>query len=241
MIIKYIYKLVLITFLMLTTFATISAQSAPGLLGKRLIVSYDYGFYINLKLDDTYTTNGVEDETSVLQIISDLTIPKHYFGAEYILSKRLSVGLNYNFYRRNLNAVSIGSSNTLNFIHNVSASEYSVHLKYFSSKAIAPIGHYNQIRVFAFNYTSRLNGREEFFEEEPPVYVFDKDLKLGLAYGFGRQGIIFSNILYNIGCEIGLVSVPLSPGDNGLANDLRNSILLDNVFKIKVGIAVPIY
>ncbi len=211
----------------------LNGQSAPGLLGKRLCLSYDFNTHYNYMLGDSPYRN--------------LLTNKHLFGIDFILSRTLSIGLDYGFHNERLDNVIFGPDNQY-LRHNLNSNEIGLRLKYFpvTSGSITPIGPYLQFRVLHYSYSSEMefipyditNNLDESF-----AFLFEEESTIAGSFGFGRQGIITRNIIYNIGCEMGLVLTQNAPRSslNAPQKDIRDSLIIGNLFKLKIGIAVPIY
>lgn len=231
---KHIIYLVLIC-----CFTTNSnAQSAPGLLGKRILVSYDFNSHFNFALPLTSSPSPEVD------LFNTFVTFKHIFGAEYVLSRTLSIGADYGFGNQRLSDYTLGESH---FMHTLKTNEIGVRLKYFiteRSGSIAPIGPYLQFRLMYFDYLSEM---ELVLENtaglnEPYIFPFEKSSSLTGSFGFGRQGILFGKVMYNVGCEMAIVISESAEIDNFSAEeDIRNALLLGNLYKLKLGIVVPVY
>lgn len=217
----------------------IKAQSAPGLLGKRLTMSYDFNTHINYLPPTLGQTPEVEPS-----IISVIFISKHLFGVDYALTRSISLGVDYGFHQQRLDDASL--LNTY-FTHRLKSNEIGLRLKYFPTErtgSIAPIGPYFQLRILRYGYRSEM---ELVLEEpdnltEPYIFPYEEGRIYTGSFGFGRQGILFKNIIYNVGCEMALVWLEnafLELGD--ASRDVSNALFLGNLFKLKLGIAVPIF
>lgn len=216
-----------------------NAQSAPGLLGKRLLVTYDYNTHFN------YSPPVFWIEEEDRNFFNNSTIiSKHLFGADYVLSRTLSLGVDFGFHQQRLDDLTLSFDG---FKHRVSTNEFGLRLKYFpaeSGGSIAPVGPYLQFRVLRYAYRSEmelvpLNNNNL---TEPFVFDYEQGSTLTGAFGFGRQGILAGNIIYNVGCEMALVLTENALLDlEPASEDLRNALFLGNMFKLKLGIAVPIY
>ena len=235
---KQIIYLILITCACCFT-DTLTAQSAPGLLGKKFTVAYDFNYYFNWTFPSTPS-----EEVSVSNIVNKLLVYKHTFGADYVLSRTLSVGADFGFSNQRLDDAEILRTS---FAHHLKTNEMGIRLKYFPverSGSIAPIGPYLQFRLLRFGYKSEM---ELVVSEpngliEPYIFPFEKATVYTGAFGFGRQGILVGNIIYNIGCEMALVlSESASLENEDAQRSLRNALLFGNAFKLKFGIAVPIF
>lgn len=220
---------------------SINAQSAPGLLGKRITLSYDYNTHVNYTLPNIFI-----DEYDFPLFYNTLVVQKHVFGADYALSRTMSIGLDYGFHSQRLDDETIQNNE---FRHRVKSNEFGVRLKIFPFEkgGIAPIGYYFQVRGLRYAYRSEmelaLNENQPTNLTEPFTFEYEAGTTYTGSLGFGRQGILFQNILYNIGCEMALVVT-----ENGFSDTLadpsrnvRNSLLATNLFKLKIGIAVPIF
>lgn len=228
-----------IIYLILFTFCSCfslysNAQSAPGLLGKRVIVSYDLKSSLNYLAPDYETDSNLEAFGSLLTY-------KHAFAADYVLTRTLSIGLDYGFQRQRLEDAYINGED---FEHRLRANEIGIRLKYFPIEraGIAPIGPYFQFRAMRYAYRSEMTLMNDVNLDEPYTFPFEEGAQLAGSFGFGRQGIITGNIMYNIGCEMGIVITENAFADLGYySTNLRNTVFVTNLFKAHFGIAVPIY
>lgn len=216
----------------------INAQSAPGLLGKRITVSYDFNTHFNYSAPNLRIN---ENESALFD--NSTFVNKHLFGVDYVLSRTMSIGIDYGFHNERLNDVEIQDND---FMHRVRTNETGLRLKVFPFEkgGIAPIGYYFQVRALRYSYRSEMElvPRGSSTLEEPFVFAFEDGVTYTGAFGFGRQGILFGNVMYNVGSEMTLVLTEnafLDLYDASL--DLRNSLIIGNLFKLKIGIAVPIY
>lgn len=237
---KYIlYSILIISACCFTN--TLTAQSAPGLLGKKFTVAYDFNPYFNWSLPDL-----VGYESDAMSVFKNSIIYKHTFGADYILSRTLSVGVDFGLSgNQRLDDAEIFNSY---FVHRLKSSEIGLRLKYFPVKkngGIAPIGPYLQFRVLRLGYKSEMEliAAEPNGLTEPYIFSFEKGTVYTGSFGYGRQGILFGNIIYNVGCEMALVfsESAFTIGRGEAQTNLRNALLIGNLFKIKMGIAVPIF
>ena len=78
--------------------------------------------------------------------------------------------------------------------------------------------------------------------DEPYTFPFEQGSQFAGSFGFGRQGIITGNIMFNIGCEMALVLTENAFVNVGYySENLRNTVIITNLFKAHFGIAIPIY
>ena len=229
-----------IYFIIIATFCfvnDINGQSAPGLLGKRLTVSYDFNTHYNYS-PPVFRIDGYEPSLGNL-----LTIQKHLFGADYVLSRTMSIGLDYGFHQQRLDDVEIQNNA---FMHRVRTNEFGVRLKVFPFErgGIAPIGYYFQLRALRYGYKSEMefvpSGQSNL--DEPFTFDYEQGAVNTGAFGFGRQGILFGSVMYNIGAEMAVVLAQknLIYTDDAFDN-LRTALLTGNLYKLKVGVIVPIF
>ena len=215
----------------------INGQSAPGLLGKRFTVSYDFNTHYNYS-PPIFRIDGREPTLGNLFFVN-----KHLMGADYILSRSMSIGVDYGFHNQRLHDAEIQDNA---FIHRVNTNELGLRLKVFPFErgGIAPIGYYFQLRAMRYSYESTMEfepmGQSNLIE--PYIFTYERGAVNTGAFGFGRQGILFGSILYNIGGEMALVLTEKNLVNlDDASENLRTSLLTGNLYKLKVGIAVPIF
>lgn len=231
---------ILLSILCSTFTHTLSAQSVPGLLGKRLSLSYDFNPFFNL--GSFYASSNYDDS-----YFNSLIAYKHIVGADYALSRSISIGADYGTANHLLEDYEDDFSN--DFQHSINTREYGIRLKYFSADkagSIAPIGPYIQVRVMGFWYKSEMTLLDERTSELIPSisFIYDEQTILAGSFGFGHQSILFGNIIYNIGCEMAAVLAPRDYEDYDdfiLGDTVREYLIYANMFKIKMGLAIPIF
>lgn len=235
---KHILYLIIISSICCFT-NNILAQSAPGLLGRKLTIAYDFNPYLGLTSPDQEVSEAIGEEVG---LFNQYIASKHTIGADYILTRNISIGADFTFGSRQLNYNQLSSTQYLR--HDLLTREYGIRLKYFPIKgagSIAPIGPYFQFRGMYYNYRSELSFPNDD-SENPITIIYDEGGAFSGSFGLGRQGVLFGNILYNIGCEMAIM-IPNAGFDATaeVSRNLRNALFFGNLFKFKVGIAVPIF
>lgn len=228
-----IFKIYSCLFLLIAFAITDMNGQAPGLVGKKLTLGYDANFSFNV-----YGVGYNNAESNALTF-DDIISTKHSFSADYVLTRGLSLGMDYSYARGGIESIESYFSN------NIIMNEVGVRLKNFHSLkgGIAPIGFYNQYRLFMLNYQTELVGDPEFFGEEDLVYEGLNRTAYGVSLAYGHQGIVAANVLYNIGFEMGVCTSDLSFDLENQSNNLYNAKNIVNwatFLKFKIGIAVPI-
>jgi hypothetical protein len=215
--------------LLLISIVEINAQ-APGLIGKRLTIGYYANFSFNI-FGSPYNA-AEKSENSFGNIIHT----KHNFNADYVLTRSLSLGMDYSYSRSGLLTESF-----LDISHNIQMREVGIRLKNFKRKTggIAPIGFYNQYRLFRLDYETEITQASRTAD---PISVIDRTA-YGFSLAYGHQGILVSNILYNIGFEAGgaFSSFEYREPESDALFQAKSHVSWNTFLKFKLGIVVPIF
>ncbi|MGB0929753.1 MAG: hypothetical protein ACPGVB_03195 [Chitinophagales bacterium] len=220
--------------------STANAQSAPGLVGKRLTFFYDFNAYYNSSAVDGPIDNGLDVENNWFNRIFAY---KQILGADYALSRTLSVGIDGGYTNRRISDTRSLYYTTEYIQHHLSTREIGVRLKFFPAKkgGIAPIGFYNQVRIFRLWLKSEMRFEEKEFIDPSMLHIYEERGTFAVSYGFGRQGILFENIIYHLGYEIGIAIAPKDKEYNFIDDFISSSIFSANAFRLKAGLALPIF
>ncbi len=183
----------------------IAHAQAPGLLGKRTIVYYDYTIspsYLGYSTPYNYSTKGKRG-------IGGYIRGTHKASLEYTLSRKHSLNLHYSLHRGGYGADN-SFENNLNpaLSHNYRSSSIGLSLKRYRVKlqgrtrdngAIAPIGRYLEPKIFAIFLTE-----EDRLTADNSIAYSDKKIYYGGSVTWGRRFLI-GKVILNFGLEISYI------------------------------------
>ncbi|MCF8297898.1 MAG: hypothetical protein K9J13_10170 [Saprospiraceae bacterium] len=200
-------KVVRLLFILLIINSTISSYSqTPGYQGRRLILGYSN--FLSLRtnyLDVVFFSEPV------------LFYRHHIINTEFILSKRISIGLRAEYMKL---PIPDGEHLTFDYLftnkfgntdpmpidyYPDDVEVLSIGLDFFLYRKnyIAPVGRFHRFGLLYSKYNN-----QKFFDKMPQEIYIDRSVKqyntYSLTYTVGRKKIIFNNIYYSIGARFGL-------------------------------------
>jgi hypothetical protein len=235
-----------LVFFIASFFITQVFSQSIGYMGKRVIFTHSSFYFPAFQEPSARRTEGFKmNVTKSLGI--DLVASNKYtfcFDAKYLLTGvSYSAGRNY----QNSAIHSQGSITPAKLI----ALQYSLALKRFRKKAVAPIGFYVKWEVFYQMYWLKYD-TENFYEVNysyPYTYKIEKadggsgNIRMvgyGAAYSVGRQRIFNDKIVVDYGIR-GAVCLPARNSlrnqvEKSLAENSYNRILSHQFFSLKLGV-----
>ncbi len=215
-------NLSILVLLLLTV--TLKAQ-VPGYMGKKFSAGYDFHFYFG----------GIDPDARIYDATYNLYQPSIFFNkfhevhADYVLSKKYSVGLAYQFfktgqfYAESGNSPGYGYYSASNYL-NMSCSSIMVNNKFFfynNGTALAPIGNYGQIGVGVVTARSvaKVVG-SDYSTIAINKFVTHENVNTPIiAFGLGNQSLLFDRLIIDVGVEGAFLPFTIK----GWAHDLSNN------------------
>ncbi len=154
-------------------------SQAQGLAGKRVVITYDAKMFNSLQ--EPVYRNQLKNIHHWLRF--NYT---HQFGVDVVLNSMLTTGVNTQFFRTN-------SSDNKFYIF---AKGVGLHLKGFLKQngSIAPLGNWWKLGYVQYFYQAKLITD---FKQRGTYNNWE------LQVGFGRQTVLYKDLLLNVGLEIG--------------------------------------
>jgi len=174
----------------------LKAQS-PGYQGKHFILSYSP--------DITFANYLVGIIPVIPFEAPDGIFIRHNIMAEYVLSRKISIGAEYTFLNQNAITGSDDQINGNSYSLNIASGSFALDLILYTSdnNPIAPVGNYLKFKVFINNYTAKANSINS---DSLPADVKNPQSvtgqTFGVGVGFGHNHIVAGRVLITYGASL---------------------------------------
>jgi len=228
------------------------AQTAPGYMGKKGIISYNLGFLPGMDYRYEFTIT----DAHYLQYTRAFTRNKAFEVSYIHYGIKQDIDRYYNDFNYNQDAYAYYDLTPIYGTFKILGNDLGISLKFYNKNWIAPVGKYHQIGVRLMNYTITDNNTymEDVnyfgFKEKIALEPENKNKQsLGIVYGYGSSRIIQNKFVIDYGFQFNLIASTAYPAGNPYnirtADELfkKNSnrrIFYNQMFKLKIGIGLVI-